>query len=171
MHELEEAEFFYDSLSDAEVARLIFRKLYQMFDAGGISAGRSIVSSILEVYLDFARLPDFPLGLEPAGDDLIAQVHVRIERGIQLELPIMRDPNEIEFLTTPEFAIIAICELRKHAESLIVWREWSLTWFELVYFGSQLLGLPVSYPPFALQDFLQYASWWKYELYTQFDFD
>lgn len=171
MTEFEDGGFCYSSFTDSEIARLMFRNLYQMFDRGGISAGRSKESATLEVYLDFTELPDLSSGLEPWDEGLVNEARIRIARGVQRQFPIMRSPSEIELLTTQEFAMIAICELAKLGERKFVEEEWSRTWFEMTSLGSQLLGLPEHYPTFDIQEFLQHAGWRKFDLYAQFDSD
>jgi len=60
------------SIPDHLLVRLFFRRLWQGYDAGGISVGRSIQASLLEAYLGlnyYEKLPNVALDLKGFADE------------------------------------------------------------------------------------------------------
>lgn len=54
------------------LARLFFRRLWQGYDSGGFSVGRSIQSSLVEAYIalnQYDNLPEFPLDLRELANE------------------------------------------------------------------------------------------------------
>ncbi len=59
-------------ISDDVLARIFFKRLWQSYDSGGFSVGRSIQSNLLESYLhlnQYDNLPEFPLGLREFAEE------------------------------------------------------------------------------------------------------
>jgi hypothetical protein len=156
----EQSQFEYEGLSDAQVARLIFRKLWQILDAGGLSMGRSMEAAILEVYTDFTPVPELPLDFkEPRELDLVLEAQRRIARGVQLHLPVRCPASDIRLLATEEFPIVALCELREYCLFMKSEQRWPQSMLQLAELGFQLMGLPERRPIFYLQEFLKHARW------------
>ncbi len=57
--------------------RLWFRLLWQKYDLGGISVGRSLRCDLLDCFLDFSPLPQFQCGADEYSEGLEQEILIR----------------------------------------------------------------------------------------------
>ncbi len=66
-----------NNLSDFDISvliRLWFRLLWQKYDLGGISVGRSLRCDLLDCFLDFCPLPELQLGADEYSEGLEPEI-------------------------------------------------------------------------------------------------
>ncbi|MFC1775591.1 hypothetical protein ACFLY0_01925 [Patescibacteria group bacterium] len=66
-----------ECLSDEELARLLLRQLWQCYDSGGISIGRSPESQLLEAVMNIIPLPDLVDMDRFYSDDIMIEARIR----------------------------------------------------------------------------------------------
>lgn len=123
-----------ETLTNAELARLFFRELWQGYDSGGISCGRSMRSVLLEIYLDLVPIPDVPDMADFYGYDAFCKEAGKQKRRLrrqrreqELLLPFPKE-DRISLLSASEVALLCLaCLLRWYKDSHHLWeQDWSL---------------------------------------------
>lgn len=102
-------------LSDEMLARFFFRRLWQAYGAGGVNAGRSLKSDLVEVYMslhDYDDIPDIPVGLRECAEE--ADKRVCFSRYQQR---FFGDINSLELIPSQDIGLLCIDGLHKWYEN------------------------------------------------------
>ena len=119
-----------ETLTNAELARLFFRTLWQGYDSGGISCGRSMRSALLEVYLDLVQIPNLPDMMDLYEDEEFCnearKKSRRIKRAKRKQDPLLPFPKEdrVSLLNVSEVAMLCLaCLLRWYKDNHHLWED------------------------------------------------
>lgn len=114
------------ALDDAVLARLLLRIVWQGYDAGGISSGRSLRAFLLEAALEYlpeAKYDFGPMDYRPAIEE--GEERIRHRRPVQLILYPGR--GRITKLFDCQFVQVLLCEIqrwhREQRRELVFYRQ------------------------------------------------
>lgn len=118
-------------LSNPQIARVLMRQLWQGYDAGGISMGRSPEARLLEAAMKIVPLP-FVVTLERFTPSYIIRESKKIINNTQVcSNQMLLQPDQIEFFGSDLLAFFLLCKLCRIYIEKLSSNEYTLPSWEL----------------------------------------